>query len=311
MKYTVEKNVPRPAKGRKPAYPFDEMEVGDSFAAQADLRGKIYSAASHWGKTKREEVFSRQGIRGSLPMLEGAMTNEWGPPLTGEEMKALKGRIDPAVLVRPNAWKGGFSYRVWSFSGEFYHLPANHPYYKVREYNQRHGTNLVLHDGSDKVPDDWDGDLIMTRGGSVFKDWVTFGSWGGAIAYTPKPKESEVTYGFDNITPERKAELREEGSLLGSGLAPCEQMPSDEAIEYVLQECGMPATSGMVKSNPGKYPEVLLAARLIQQYEPDRLKPAVDVAAGNYTRDLHGHVAGTIQRAFKAGAAWRLQHPTA
>lgn len=50
MAYVVEKGVPMPNFGRKPAYPFAQMEAGDSFRIVADERNRVASAASWWSK---------------------------------------------------------------------------------------------------------------------------------------------------------------------------------------------------------------------------------------------------------------------
>ena len=227
------------------------------------------------------------------------MTNEWGPPLTGEEMKALKGRIDPALRVR---FKTHYGVGVDKFSNiklisgclEGVFLPANHPYYKVRGYNAKHPDKpIVLHCGSEaKHPNDYDTHgFVLYAGSSVLCDAAKSclndfdqRNWVHVIAYTPKPKESEVT----------------------------EQMPSDEAIEYVLQKWSYNSSVEQVKDRKTMWwHHVIDHARLIQQYEPDRLKPAVDVAAEEYAVsewtdewECEGHRELTV-RDFKAGAAWQ------
>lgn len=99
-----------------------------------------------------------------------------------------------------------------------------------------------------------------------------------------------------------------------------EEMPRDEAIEYVLRKCEYEAISvENVKEYPIDYRGEILAARLIQQYEPARLKPAVDVAADvaakAYSGQLFGdpnmfsHMEDAYRKGFKAGAAWRKDNP--
>jgi len=49
----IEKNVPIPNKkrsGRKTKYPFDKMEIGDSFFTDNILPIALYQAAHHWNK---------------------------------------------------------------------------------------------------------------------------------------------------------------------------------------------------------------------------------------------------------------------
>lgn len=231
------------------------------------------------------------------------MTNEWGPPLTGEEMKALKGRIDPSVWLL-NGLGYTAQYGPWHNSNVFdlslgWSLPANHPYYKVREYNQKHGTNLVLHDGSGKEPKDWDEDgRCLYRDGGVW--WIDTGpeGWAEIIAYTPKPKESEVL-----------KEVPQVATVIGDPQI-AEQMPRDEAIEYVCAEY-FGYLPEKVKDQADQYEEVIEMARLIQQYEPDRLKSAVDIAAEAYAaedREVGGLRYICSLEGFKAGAAWQKEN---
>lgn len=64
VKFVIEKGVPivEPRYSRKPEYPFDEMEVGDSFVA--DVRGAT-SAAATYGKNHKMKFISRKTKEGS------------------------------------------------------------------------------------------------------------------------------------------------------------------------------------------------------------------------------------------------------
>jgi len=62
MTYKIEKGVPFAKKG----YPFGEMEVGDSFLADAALLERLRSAASMFGKDHNKKFATRQvpeGVR--------------------------------------------------------------------------------------------------------------------------------------------------------------------------------------------------------------------------------------------------------
>ena len=51
MEIKIEKSIPLPSRGRgrKPIYPFGDMDVGDSFAVSG-LENRVTSAASWFGK---------------------------------------------------------------------------------------------------------------------------------------------------------------------------------------------------------------------------------------------------------------------
>jgi hypothetical protein len=48
--FVIEKGVPLPGRGRSPIYPFEQMEVGDSFAVPEDKRHVVGPAAAWFGK---------------------------------------------------------------------------------------------------------------------------------------------------------------------------------------------------------------------------------------------------------------------
>lgn len=55
MEFKIDKNVPLPTAGRPRIYPWDQLEVGDSFAFKAETRHqmeRIRSAGYHFGKTR-------------------------------------------------------------------------------------------------------------------------------------------------------------------------------------------------------------------------------------------------------------------
>lgn len=84
-----------------------------------------------------------------------------------------------------------------------------------------------------------------------------------------------------------------------------EQFPKDEAIEYVRKNFGWHEVSvDEIRRLPGVYKTPLTLARLIQQYESYRLKPAVDIAAEEYATS-EGMFNPDYLNAFKAGAAWQ------
>lgn len=87
-------------------------------------------------------------------------------------------------------------------------------------------------------------------------------------------------------------------------------MPKDEAIEYVLREFGYSYTIDQARNDQWLWPKVTDHARLIQQYERDRLKPAVDVAAEEYVKAVKHPSDNPVEllRHFKAGAAWQKEN---
>lgn len=96
-----------------------------------------------------------------------------------------------------------------------------------------------------------------------------------------------------------------------------EEMPSDEAIEYVLREYKYTmADLDEVKARRKAFAVPIALARLIQQYEPERLKPAVDAAAGEYAEEYAGELQSgankfryaSLLKGFKAGAAWQKEN---
>ena len=53
MTIKIDKNVPIPEGAtRASAYPFEDMEVGDSFFMQGKTSDQLTNAASHWRKKK-------------------------------------------------------------------------------------------------------------------------------------------------------------------------------------------------------------------------------------------------------------------
>lgn len=60
----VDKGVPMPDKqiGRPPRYPFEDMDIGDSFEFERDDKQKISSAVSHYSKRKKK-VFTIRMIK--------------------------------------------------------------------------------------------------------------------------------------------------------------------------------------------------------------------------------------------------------
>lgn len=89
-----------------------------------------------------------------------------------------------------------------------------------------------------------------------------------------------------------------------------EELPSDEAIEYVLREYKYSMTNlDEVKTRRKAFAIPIALARLIQQYESHRLKSAVDVAAEAYA-DTLGAFRDSVEwlqdvKTFKAGIEWR------
>jgi hypothetical protein len=62
MTYKIEKGIPIAKNG----YPFGEMEVGDSFLAEAKLLQRVRFAASKFGKDHNKKFATRQvpeGVR--------------------------------------------------------------------------------------------------------------------------------------------------------------------------------------------------------------------------------------------------------
>lgn len=48
IKYVIESNIPMPNPRRATNYPFDELEIGQSFAFSADLHSSVSGAAYNW-----------------------------------------------------------------------------------------------------------------------------------------------------------------------------------------------------------------------------------------------------------------------
>ncbi len=53
-KFVIEKDIPAP-KGRNTKYPFDDMEIGDSFVAPNTARSNLSAAASAAGRKLRRK----------------------------------------------------------------------------------------------------------------------------------------------------------------------------------------------------------------------------------------------------------------
>lgn len=61
--YVIEKNVPIEEKrGRKPKYPFDQMEIGDSFLVIDRKDKNIVRAAAHMYGRKNTITFKTQTV---------------------------------------------------------------------------------------------------------------------------------------------------------------------------------------------------------------------------------------------------------
>lgn len=121
---------------------------------------------------------------------------EWGPSLTGPECIQL--RLPGDTPVRCDDVSGKAS--MWSFGWKdaIYTLPANHPAYKVAEYNRNHPeAPMVYHGGSDEAPKDWKpgSDVLFANGNVPIPEHNWAWRWGGApfefniIGYVPTPVE--------------------------------------------------------------------------------------------------------------------------
>lgn len=139
---------------------------------------------------------------------------EWGPALTGPECKQLRLPGDTPVRVKGG---GNWQASLLSFNCRelAYYLPADHPAYKVAEYNRNHpDAPMVYHGGSDEAPKDWrPGDAVMFAGGAIHigKDWV----WKNGnlsppfqiISYVPTPvEEARPVEESDTVTLKRMTE---------------------------------------------------------------------------------------------------------
>jgi len=68
MTFKIEKNIPLPAPdGAK--YPFEEMEIGDSFAFGSDMRSTIASACASY--SKRATVKRGHNVKFRVSLLKG------------------------------------------------------------------------------------------------------------------------------------------------------------------------------------------------------------------------------------------------
>jgi len=56
--YKIEKGIPVGCE-TKQTYPFEQMQVGDSFKAPVNERGKVTGSAAHWGKRKNAKFTSK------------------------------------------------------------------------------------------------------------------------------------------------------------------------------------------------------------------------------------------------------------
>lgn len=62
MDYTIEKDIPYPESSKKAKYPFQEMEIGDSFAVEKEKRNTILTSSQYWGmKLQRKFSVKRYG----------------------------------------------------------------------------------------------------------------------------------------------------------------------------------------------------------------------------------------------------------
>ena len=78
-------------------------------------------------------------------------------------------------------------------------LPADHAYYVVQRYNQKHGTDLVYWPGGDNPPEDWDGLGRLYVDSSFCDDdwpkhnsmrWNRWGTCGDIIGYRRKVEDT-------------------------------------------------------------------------------------------------------------------------
>jgi len=59
--FEIEKNVPLPErKANTSKYPFNSMEIGDSFAVPADIKGTVMNAATTSGRYHGKKFSARQ-----------------------------------------------------------------------------------------------------------------------------------------------------------------------------------------------------------------------------------------------------------
>lgn len=137
------------------------------------------------------------------------MMIEWGPALTGPECKQLRLPGDTPVM-----WgdiPGTASCLMFVSEIDEYFLPANHPAYKVAEYNRKNPeAPMVYHGGSEEAPKDWTpGDDVLFGNGLVpdpRRDWA----WGregelrsfNIIGYVSTPVEETVEES-DTVTLKR------------------------------------------------------------------------------------------------------------
>lgn len=58
--FKIEKNIPQNLKSMRMQYPFDKMEIGDSFLVKGVEQGiKARSAAGNWGKVNGKKFSTR------------------------------------------------------------------------------------------------------------------------------------------------------------------------------------------------------------------------------------------------------------
>lgn len=120
------------------------------------------------------------------------MTTQWGPPLTGAQMKMLRA----AGLPDGTAYDWLHSSGRWilqrlSSDIDMYgkhRLPADHPAYTLLKAGWLDGRNVALWFGGESAPDDWDGGRVLLNDGTFAEERIVKAMpWDcGIIAYIRK-----------------------------------------------------------------------------------------------------------------------------
>lgn len=115
---------------------------------------------------------------------------EWGPSLTGPECIQL--RLPDNILVCCCGVVRTASYWEYTSTSTEYALPANHPAYKVAEYNRNHPEAPMVYHGGTSLPLDWKpGNAVLYENGGVHSGLTDPRDikWSAVIGYVPTPVE--------------------------------------------------------------------------------------------------------------------------
>lgn len=128
------------------------------------------------------------------------MTEQWGAPLTGAQMKLLRAAGLGDFEVVQDKWGGIGGASHFSFAFDHYRMQPDHPAYTLLEAGWLDGRNVRLWFGGDKAPDDWDGMGVLLADGFVCDrpdEWSSSAGGRRIIAYIAKA-DAKVDPAADN-----------------------------------------------------------------------------------------------------------------